>query len=53
MTFEILEMIVVLLNMKGKILLSLLIMASVMCLHFSMQKEDTLEHTNKYYLCIL
>ena len=31
--------------MQGKILLSIL-MVSVMCLHFSMQKEDILEHIN-------
>ena len=29
-------------------------MASVMCLHFSMQEEDILEHTNaKCHLCTL
>ena len=38
---------------KGKILLSIL-MASAMCLHFSMPKEDVLEHTNpKCHLCAL
>ena len=29
-------------------------MASVMCLHFSMQEEDIIEYTNGgYYLCML
>ena len=38
---------------KGKIVLSIL-MASVMCLHFCMQEEDILEHSNgKYHLCTL
>ena len=38
---------------QGKLFLSLSI-ASVMRLNFSMQGEDTLEHTNgKCYLCIL
>ena len=38
---------------KGKILLSTL-MASVMCMHFSMQEEHILEHINaKCYLCTL
>jgi hypothetical protein len=32
-------------NMQRKIFLSILI-ATSMCLHFSMQEEDTLEHTN-------
>ena len=31
--------------MQGKLLLSIL-MASVMCLQFNIQKEDMLEHTN-------
>ena len=36
---------------KGKIVLSVL-MAGVMCLHFSMQDEDILEHNNgKCHLC--
>ena len=30
---------------KGKLLLSIL-MASLMCLNFSMQEEESLEHTN-------
>ena len=38
---------------KGKLLLSIL-MASGICLHFSMQEEDTLQYTNiMCYLCTL
>ena len=40
-------MIVCVLVCKGKILLSML-MASVMCLQFSVQEEDVLEHTNPF-----
>ena len=39
--------------MHAKILLSIL-MVSVMCLHFIMQEEDILEHTNaKCHVCTL
>ena len=38
-------MIVLFLICKGKLFLSTL-MATVMCVHFSMQEEDILEHTN-------
>ena len=31
--------------MQGKIFLSIVV-ANVMCLHFNMQREDILEHTN-------
>ena len=36
---------------KGKIFLSLL-MASAMGLHFSIQEEDTFEHTNAKCICV-
>jgi hypothetical protein len=47
-------MIVVCFSMQRKdILILSLMMASVMCLHFSMQEEDTLEHINgKCHLCM-
>jgi hypothetical protein len=46
-------MIVLHFSMLGEDLLSLL-MASVMRLHFSMQEEDSLEHTiGKCHLCTL
>ena len=32
-------------SMQAKIILSMLV-ANVMCLHFHMQEEDTLKHTN-------
>jgi hypothetical protein len=44
-------MIVLHFSMQGNILFSLL-MASVMRLHFSMQEEDVLEHTDgKCHVC--
>ena len=48
----ILEMIVLRLNMQGKISLSIL-MASVICLRFNMQGHDLLEHTNAMCHCPL
>ena len=39
-------------NMQGECILSVL-MASVVCLHFSMQKEDILEHTNNGNILII
>jgi hypothetical protein len=46
-------MIVFCFHMQGKIFLSVL-MASVMCLQFSMQEEDVLEHTiGKRHSCTL
>ena len=46
-------MIVLHFSMQGEILLSIL-MACVMCLQFSRQEEDILEHANtKCHLCTL
>ena len=46
-------MIVLRFSMQREDILSVL-MASVMCLHFSVHEEDILEHTNsKFHLCTL
>ena len=46
-------MIVLYISMQGKMILSILL-ASVMYLHFSVQEEDIIEHTNaKCRLCTL